>query len=422
MLDRAPDRLRAPAPPPRVQAEVYASPAFANGLPWRGDLAVESALRLAFLAASRRATGRLCVNGARASYELSFHEGIAVHAAVAGRPAGPEDALAAVAAALAVVSGSGAWHPGAAAPAGASPIASRAGVLVQAARRFEPAGVRARLVELEHRATTLVRPQALAHFELDAGEARAASLLGEGRSIAELAATFPRAADLLRRVALLLAETELLCFGAARPPPARPPAPVAAAPAASTPVPPAPSPAPAPRPGAAAAPPPPRIVTPPPGAARAAPLDEKRLRMLSERLRTPDHFVALGVTRDAPPQTVQAVYVHLSTQLHPDAATGEGPELRQLRSEAFARVQAAWAVLSDPAQRARHAAEVPAATSGIAAEMEAVQLFARGTVLVKTRQYPAAVETLARAVALGGGRPECAVWLAWAEFLAAAQP
>jgi tetratricopeptide (TPR) repeat protein len=470
-MELAADRRRLPNRPPRAQValEPYAAAAVAKGLPWQGDLAVESALRLGFLAASTHATGRLHLRAPRATYVLTFRDGVAVHVASddprhqvatllgacrTGNPAaaeaveraaaGPVDELAArlaaavgvepalalqrvqeharavAAVALEVVRGSGAWQPGGEPPASAFALGTRAGLLVQAVRRFAPAGVRARLVELEHRATTLVRPQAVPHLDLDAGEARAASLLNGGRSIAELAAAFPRAADLLRRVALLLAETELLSFGAARPRPAPAAQPAAAVPPGA----PAPAPAvprtPTPRPGATPAVP--RVLTPTPGAARAAPLDEKRLRILSERLRTADHFAALGVTRDASPETLQAVYVHLATQLHPAQATGEPPELRQLRSEAFARVQAAWAVLSDPAQRARHAVEVPAATSGVAAEMEAVQLFARGTVLVKSRQYPAAVESLGRAVALGAGRPEYAVWLAWAEFLAAAQP
>jgi molecular chaperone DnaJ len=63
----------------------------------------------------------------------------------------------------------------------------------------------------------------------------------------------------------------------------------------------------------------------------------------------PDHYETLGVTRDADAATIKSAYRRLALRYHPDRNNGD-PEAE----ERFKAINAAYAVLSDDARRARY--------------------------------------------------------------------
>ena len=58
-----------------------------------------------------------------------------------------------------------------------------------------------------------------------------------------------------------------------------------------------------------------------------------------------DHYAALGVRKDAPPEEIKRAYRRLARQLHPDV----NPDAQT--QERFKEVTAAYEVLSDPSKR-----------------------------------------------------------------------
>src|SRR3990172_8228196 len=219
--------------------------------------------------------------------------------------------------------------------------------------------------------------------------------------------------------------------------------------ASSNPPPPPPSPPPpeqrAPPPPASypGGPPPPRPPTPTPAPNRAPTAtkspkgqvqpaspprprtDPASLAPQYQRLRDVDHFQALSVKREATAAQIKAAYFQLAKVYHPDAAeVGESPEARKLRDDIFARLGEAWATLGDDARRAEYARLLASGGAqkevDISAIFQAEELFQKATVLVKTRQYPKALEALEQATKLNAEEPEFDVWRAWVEFLVAA--
>jgi curved DNA-binding protein CbpA len=284
----------------------------------------------------------------------------------------------------------------------------------------------------------------LADLMLNPQEARAAARIDGVRSVDELCAAHPADAEPLRRVVLLLAEAELVAFGAPRLGVApRTSAPPPAAPARPTPAPAAPAPAPGPaaapaavppiarptaRPPAAPRPPaspPARPAVPPRGAAQAGPTLES-LQAAAKKLEGADHFQVLGVGRDADGPRLKAAYFQLARTFHPDAArNGEPPEARALRAEIFARVAAAWAALETEAGRQAYLEQL---RSGGAAQVDigriyqAEQAFERVVGLVGGRAYVEALEKVNEAITLYADEPEYHIWKAWLEFLVAPEP
>jgi tetratricopeptide (TPR) repeat protein len=255
-------------------------------------------------------------------------------------------------------------------------------------------------------------------LKLTSQETRALGLFDGTRSVEEIAQGQPADADLVYRMALLLAETELLTFGVERTTPAPPPA---AAPRPS-----APSPAKAPTPKAAAPPRPPAPVpTPPvrpaPAPARPAPTLQA-LEATYARLREADHFEVLGVTLEASAAEVKAAYFLLAKAYHPDAGLAdEAPEARKLRADIFARVSEAWGVLGDPEKRAQYLEEQRSggAAVDVMAILRAEETFQMATLLVRNRRYDEALQKLLEAIQLNPDEPEFGVWKAWVEFLLA---
>jgi curved DNA-binding protein CbpA len=477
----------------------------AAGLPHQGQLAEDSPLRLYYLATAAQATGRLTVGSERGSYALTFKKGVVHHAASAQ----PEDDLGRFLArkgvvgeaqmakaqeergkfggdlvsalvglrlidpaatfqvlqehgtglvwrALATEAGTWRWEPGAAAPPSSFPLGSRWGMLCDAVRRLGAPGVLKRLGPRAGRAATRVGGRIeIADLKLTSQEVRVCGLFGGGRSVAEIAAAQPADAEMVRRMALLLSDVELLVFGAERPSPAR----QAAAPAAGKPAAPPPSPPPAKGPttpaAARTAAPPAAVkaVTPPgarpavtptsrsgvtpaprpaakpsPAAAPPAPPPAATLEqvgaLLEKMKHVADHFEVLGLKRGAASAQIKAAYFQFAKAFHPDTAgPGDSPEMTKLRADVFARVSEAWAVLGDDQKRARYLEELKtgAAQVDVMAILHAENLFQMAAVLVKTRKYEEALQKLDEAVKLNGDEPEFAAWRAWLQFLLAPQ-
>lgn len=512
VLQRAPAAPAAPAAPGASHGlgapEVTVASAFAAGLPAEGSLAERSALHLHGLAAATQASGRLVLDSGADAWTLTYRRGVVEHAAGTREdddlaaflvrrgllapeaaadarqiaPAFGGDVLGALVElrlidpaarfqdlkehgaalawkALAADAGAWRWEPGVAPPPWGFPLASRWGLLVEAVRRIDPGVVRTRLGVRGALSVARIGGRVeLSDLLLNPQEARAASRLDGVQSADELCAVFPADADALRRVVLLLAETELLTFGAPRitpvTPPARP-APSAAPPPAPRPTPPpasrpppapqpeaprtpAPSPAakapaaaPTPAPRPPPSPPRPPAATPAKGAApgkaaAAAPLTVEALRATVQKFETADHFQVLGVGREADGARLKTAYFQLARTYHPDATRdAEPPEARALRAEIFARVAAAWAALETDAGRAAYLEELKSGGSAqvdIGRIYQAEQAFEKVAPLVAGRSYTEALARVNEAIALYDEEPEYHVWKAWLEFLVAPEP
>ncbi len=461
--------------------EVTAASAIAAGLPFQGALQDRSALHLHYLAAATQASGRLVLESGGITWTLVYRRGVVEYvtgsleaddlaAFLAGRgliaaeaaadarqiaaglggdvlgalidlrlldPAArfqdlKEHGAGLVWRALACDDGSWSWEPGVPPPPSGFPLGSRWGLLADAARRLDPAGVRTRLGV--RGALSVVRAGGrveVADLMLQPQEARAVARIDGVQSVDELCAAHPADADALRRVVLLLAETELVTFGAPRlaaPPPAAKPRP-APAPPPPAPAPPAAKPRPAPAPPPPAKPKP----TPPPGAkpapaprgaapAQAGPTLES-LQAAAKKLEDADHFQVLGVARDADATRLKAAYFQLARTFHPDAAReGELPEARELRAEIFARVAAAWATLETDAGRLAYLEDLKAggaAQVDIGRIYQAEQAFEKVAALAAGRSYAEALNRVNEAISLYADEPEYHVWKAWLEFLVA---
>ena len=449
--------------------EVTVASAIAAGIAAQGSLQERSALHLHYLAAATLASGRLALESGGVAWTLTYRRGVVEHATGSRE----EDDLAsflvlrgllaaeAAADVRQIASGSGGdvlgalidlrlldpaarfqelkdhgaglvwralacgegtwrWEPGVQPPPSGFPIGSRWGLLVDAMRRMEPSVVRARLGV--RGALSVARAGGrveVADLMLNPQEARAVARIDGLQSTDEICAAHPADADALRRVVLLLAETELVGFGAPRLGAAPPPRP-APTPAPVTPAPKPAVPASAPRSVPVAQP-----AAPAKGAVPAGPTLES-LKAAAQKLEGADHFQVLGVARDADPARLKAAYFQLARTYHPDAARdGEPPEARALRAEIFARVAAAWAALETDAGRQAYLEELKAggvAQVDIGRIYQAEQAFEKVAPLVAGRSYLEALARVNEAIALYADEPEYHVWKAWLEFLVAPEP
>jgi tetratricopeptide (TPR) repeat protein len=144
------------------------------------------------------------------------------------------------------------------------------------------------------------------------------------------------------------------------------------------------------------------------------------LRAFHEKLQSADHFQALGVKPEATATQVKMAYFQLAKTYHPDAGSPEeAAEARKLRSDIFARLGEAWAVLGDDERRAHYLEEMKGggpASVDVMAILQAEQVFHAATLLVKARKFEEAVKKLDEAIQLNAEEPEFGIWRAWAAF------
>jgi curved DNA-binding protein CbpA len=159
--------------------------------------------------------------------------------------------------------------------------------------------------------------------------------------------------------------------------------------------------------------------------ARPAPaLDERSLRALLDSYAGADHFKVLGVAQDATAAQVKAAYFQLARVYHPDTVQPDlSPEVKQLCADLFSRISEAWGVLGDDARRAQYLEELRTGNAekvDVSAYFKAEEVFLKGTLLVKSRQYEEALAQFKEAVRLDAETPEYPMWIAWCQFLMAA--
>jgi hypothetical protein len=295
----------------------------------------------------------------------------------------------------------------------------------------------------------------LEDLRLTSHEARAASFF-DGQRLSDVARSHPSDATTILRVALLLAEVDLLTFGAptggaaAAPAPAPPPA--AAPPAAAPPPPPvaakpaAPSPAPRPpatpppvkpaaapvKPAAAPARPaaaPARPATTPaprPAAPTPAPtvaFDQKSLKARLDGFAKADHFQVLGVGPDATAAQIKTAYFQLARVYHPDTVPADLPaDVKKLCADLFSRIGEAWGVVGDDAKRVQYLDDLKTGAAekvDVSSYFKAEEIFLNGTLLVKARRYDEALVQFNEAVKLDADTVEYGMWVAWCQFLLA---
>jgi hypothetical protein len=145
-----------------------------------------------------------------------------------------------------------------------------------------------------------------------------------------------------------------------------------------------------------------------------------------------DHYMLLGIAREATASHVQKAYFALARQLHPDrlSALGIVDETRQAQ-RLFAQVNTAFAVLGDGKKREAYLdvldrggeqavrAEQQAAEELTERVLESEEAFRKGEAALRRDQIPLAIKELERAGALNGDESDYQAMLAWARFCAA---
>jgi curved DNA-binding protein CbpA len=148
--------------------------------------------------------------------------------------------------------------------------------------------------------------------------------------------------------------------------------------------------------------------------------------------RKADHFELLGITQEMPPDQVRRAYFELARQLHPDRIVALG--LGDIRAEAqrlFAEINAAFAVLSNPKQRAEYVQTLAAGGVEVVkrkqeeAEAIAQRLldaeteFRTGEMALRRNQVEVAVGAFKRAVELNPDEGEHHALFAWTSWVVA---
>jgi len=186
---------------------------------------------------------------------------------------------------------------------------------------------------------------------------------------------------------------------------------------------PAPAVTPPPRPPPAAAPARP-ATSPAPGAAAALTLPALQSLLARFHDKDADHFTVLGVKRDAAASQIKIAYFQLAKTYHPDSVPGSTPDaVKKLCADAFSRISEAWGVLGDDARRAQYVDDLK---TGAGVDVDVMNILAAettfdaGVLLVKARQYEAAIVKFVEAMKLNPDEAEFGMWKAWCEFLLAA--
>jgi DnaJ domain len=348
----------------------------------------------------------------------------------------------------------------AAPPPGSFPLGSRWGLLVDAMRRLEVAGLRARLGKRLSRPVVRSGGLGVGKLEelgLNALETRIYASIDGTKSGEELL----RIHDTSTAVRLLYLLTELGHLGFAEVEEE-----TAAEPARAPAQPSAPQPAPTPQPAKPAAPPPlpktTREPPRPPAAQRPAPPVMKatapvpqatpakpaapaisrppptfaqgpdgesveamlaRLSALWERLSQADHFEALGLDRKSttPAETKRNFFV-LAKELHPDTVSDPAQTaVREIKERLFARINEAAQVIGDEKRRKDYEGELDgkAQNVDVARIFAAEENFQRAEILIKARKYQEGLDLLEQAIEMNPEEAEFYALRGYAKFLSA---
>jgi hypothetical protein len=179
---------------------------------------------------------------------------------------------------------------------------------------------------------------------------------------------------------------------------------------------------------------PPRAGPQQPRAQTAAGNEIQRLvaELVTQLDRGVDHFALLGVPFGAPEDAVRSAYFALARKLHPDRLAAIGvDDAKRDAQRLFAQINAAFAVLSDPARREDYIAMVKRggeaavraddkkAEELAARVMQAEEAFRMGEMALRRDQLAQAVAAFTTAVELQPHESEYQALLAWARFASA---
>jgi curved DNA-binding protein CbpA len=142
-----------------------------------------------------------------------------------------------------------------------------------------------------------------------------------------------------------------------------------------------------------------------------------------------DHFTLLGVSMDASPDAIRNAYFTLARKLHPDRLSAIGVDDQERRAQRLmAQVNAAFAILNDPAKRDDYArvqqrggeaavrAEEARADELAMRVMQAEEAFKSGEMALRRDQLQLAVQQFTLAAELQPREAEYQAMLAWAQF------
>lgn len=143
-----------------------------------------------------------------------------------------------------------------------------------------------------------------------------------------------------------------------------------------------------------------------------------------------DHFILLGISRDASAELIRAAYFSLARKLHPDRLTSLGiTESLRDAQRLFAQINVAFSVLNDPVSRVeyldilrRGGASAVNDEESKADElamriMHAEEAFKRGEMALRREQLDLALQEFATALELKPDEAEYQALHAWATFL-----
>ena len=242
-------------------------------------------------------------------------------------------------------------------------------------------------------------PFAIDQIEAPDAARRLLTMVGEGRSLQEMARLIGR--DDGSTTALLYGLT-LLRLIEARP---RPAAPVAAAPAPAPAV---------------------KAPTPAPAATQPGPPDEAHIRSqrekitsLAGRLETYSHYQILGLHPESDADAIKRSYIALAKEFHPDRYfRPEFDDLKQAIDSIFMRINEAYSTLHNPAAREEYDRETARRTTPVAREKQpaedshlAKEQFAKGLALLNSGDVWSGIQALRWAVNLAPQDPYYHTWL-----------
>jgi curved DNA-binding protein CbpA len=119
----------------------------------------------------------------------------------------------------------------------------------------------------------------------------------------------------------------------------------------------------------------------------------------------PDHFSALGVSHEDPPDVMRRAYFQLARELHPDQLGDAPADVQAAAAELFDRVRSAWEILGDDEKREAYIArtirgemsEDERTMERVRAILDAENDFKRGVADLNAGRLPAAHELFSRA-------------------------
>jgi curved DNA-binding protein CbpA len=149
------------------------------------------------------------------------------------------------------------------------------------------------------------------------------------------------------------------------------------------------------------------------------PEDPAALQAFLARVEKQDHFQVLGVPRSATVAQTKAAFFQLARVYHPDTAVGD-ETARKLKEQITARVNAAWQVLGNDAEREAYLHALEAGRTNTEVDVGAIfaaeERFTFAQIRVRARRFAEALPALDEAIKLNPDEGEFYAWRAFARF------